>query len=93
MGELLTAIPVADAGAVALLAVTVWLILSGRLVPRISLLDEKASAAQWREAYEAQLEINREQSKQTQLLENQQVTNKVLEHFLTQSNREQGGES
>lgn len=57
------AINLVDVGATGLVVLVVLLVLSGRLVTRGQLLDERAEKQLWQENAESQQEINRENSR------------------------------
>ncbi len=66
-------------GAVALLFATIWLIFTGRLVPRSAIDDVRQDRDGWRKAAEAEQEINRVQAGQlSELLELARTTDQVI---------------
>jgi hypothetical protein len=66
-------------GAVMLLAATVWLVMTGRLVPRSTVEDARADRDGWRKTAEAEQEINRIRANQfDELLELARTTDQVI---------------
>lgn len=71
--QFVSSVSIVDLGSTGLLAVTVWMILTGRLVPR-SVSDA------WRTAYEKEREARQEKDKQVSLLAGSaSVSAKVLD--------------
>jgi hypothetical protein len=71
-------IPLYGLTAPALLGLAVLLLMTGRLVPRSTLLDKSKEATQWREAYESEREARASSDAQTvELLEVSKTTHAV----------------
>lgn len=68
-----------------LLGVTVLLLLTGRLVPRVTLQDKAAEAERWHIAYEKSEEARRLSDAQTQeLLEVAHLTHAIINAWTTE---------
>ncbi len=78
-----------------LLGITVLLLLTGRIVPRVTLQDKSAEAEKWRKAYETEKEARTASDAQTQeLLEVAHLTHAIINAMFvsTKEYRQQSGE-
>lgn len=72
-------VPVSVLSASALLALTVLMLLSGRIVPRSTLQDKVAETERWRQAYETEREARNISDAQTaELLEVARTTRAMI---------------
>lgn len=77
-----------------LLLLAVYMILTGRLIPRSMYLEKKAECEQWRSAYEVEREAKSVSDAQTrELFELAKTGTKVLEAVHTKSEMIKSGES
>lgn len=77
-----------------LLLLTVYMILTGRLIPRSMYLEKKAEAERWQAAYEVERQARTVSDAQTrELLELAKTGTRVLEAVHTQSEMIKSGES
>lgn len=84
-GSFLSSVSVLDLGATGLLAITVLMILTGRLVP-------KSTSDAWKDAYHQEQKVTREQSKQISMLAaSTSVTARVLDALPIASGGEPDG--
>lgn len=77
-----------------LLGITVLLLLTGRIVPRVTLNDKAEEAERWREAYEAEREARNTSDAQTaELLEVAHLTHAIINAMFTETQhiRQTGG--
>lgn len=85
-------VPVSVLSASALLGITVLLLLTGRLVPRVTLTDKMEEAERWRKAYEAEKEARSIADAQaTELLEVAKTTHAIISAMASTSERLRGG--
>lgn len=76
---MLDGIPIGNLSAAGLLAITVLLLLLGRIVPRSTLTDKSAECDKWQKAYEVEREARIHSDIQTsQLLELAKTTNNIV---------------
>jgi len=82
---MLDGIHVIDLTPSVLLGVTVLLLLTGRLIPRVTLNDKAAESERWREAYEKEREARAASDAQTQeLLEVAHLTHAIINAWTTE---------
>jgi len=76
----LDGVPLVGLSAPALLSIVVILLLTGRLVPRTTLLDKAKESDRWREAYEKEREARGASDSQTrELLEVSKTTHHIVQ--------------
>lgn len=79
MLEELMGLPLVGLTAPALLGLTVLLLLTGRLIPRINYLDKATESEKWRQAFEAEREARKASDAQTaELLEVAKTTHNII---------------
>lgn len=84
-------IPVSVLSASALLGLTVLLLLTGKLVPRVYLKDKMDEVERWREAYEKEREARSIADAQaTELLEVAKTTHAIISAMASTSERIRG---
>lgn len=85
-------VPISLLSASALLGLTVLLLLTGRIVPRSTLVDKIDEAERWRQAYEVEREARRISDAQTsELLEVAKTTHAIISAMATTSEHLRGG--
>lgn len=91
---MLDGISIVSLTAPTLLGVAVLMLLSGKLVPRVTLLDKTAEADRWRLAYEAEREARQTSDTQTaELLETAKTNHALISAIFRNSEeiRQSGG--
>jgi hypothetical protein len=88
----LDGIPVGDLGPTALLAITILLILLGRLIPRPTYNEKKEECERWRLAYETERDARQISDLQTaELLELAQTTHALISAIVRPKDIQQSG--
>jgi hypothetical protein len=85
-------VPLVGLSAPALLSIVVLLLLTGRLVPRATLLDKTKESDRWREAYEKEREARGSADAQSrELLEVSKTTHHIVEALFNSTHHARGG--
>lgn len=94
MIEALNGLPLVELTAPSLLALTVLMVLTGRLSPRSVVEDKQAEAQQWRDAYEKEREARSLSDSQTaELLEVSKTNHALITAIFANSERIRPGET